>query len=145
MVLQGNKRPPSGIILLCGLDPLEGIRDDPNFAPLLRRVHASLVLQLLTHEQAQLFFVNFLRGYVSPSIEDVEISNAWDSFANNLNKAVSIDLLKTYLMWCMSSFADPDSFATSDHTFIIDADRWPNFRSGLCVGAAWADHVGMHR
>ena len=145
MVLQGSKRPPSGIMLFCGLDPLEGFRGDPNFAPLLRRVHASLVLQLLTNEQAQLFFVNFLRGYVSPSIEDVEISNAWGSFANTLNTTVSIDMLKTYLMLYLSYFADPDSCTTSDHTFIIDANRWPNFRSGLCVGAAWADHVAMHR
>ena len=145
MVLQGSKRPPRGIILLCGLDPLESIRDDPSFAPLFRRVHASLVLQRLSNEQGQLFVVNFLRGYVSPSIEDVEISTAWVSFAKALDTAVSIDMLKTYLMWCMSSFADPNSFATSDHTFMIDADRWPDFRSRLCAPTSWTDHTGKYK
>ena len=145
MVLQGSKRPPRGIILLCGLDPFESICGNPCFAPLRRRVHASLVLQLLTNGQAQLFFVNFLRGYVSPNIDENEISDAWNSFANTLKTQVSIDMLKTYLMGCMSSFADPGtgSFATSDYTFTIEADRWLDFRSRL--GPEWTDHMGMQR
>ena len=144
MILQGSKRPPRGIMLLCGLDSLDSIRGNGRFAPLLRRVHASLVLQRLTRDQAQSFFFGFLRGYVSPSVGDATIVDAWTSLSDNVDSHVSIDMLKTYLMRCMSSFANPDNFRDLDDTFIIDAARWPDFRARVCDKKSWTSHMNEH-
>ena len=84
-----------------------------------------------------MFFFGFLRGYVSPSVQDATIVNAWTSLSDKVDSRVSIDMLKTYLMQCMSSFANSENFRDLDSTFIIDAARWSDFRAFVCDKKSW--------
>jgi len=136
-VLQGSNSLARGFIVLSGTSELGETMRNPAFAAVFRRISiAPTILDWLSTEDLQTFFVNFIVAFV-PDCDKSELRSCSVNFVQGpwVSGVISIDMVKQYLMNRISSFRADELAEQSvgqDGPFVVRRDKQSCFFQYLC-------------
>ena len=134
-MLQGSNSLARGFIVLSGTQELVETMEDPIFAPVFRRISETATLSWLQVQDIRTFFISFLKNFAPDCSAESLSQHAFyftreNSVWNGTKKAISIDMIKQFLMLRISSFRANSLFQeilTPNVEFHIPYDMYTHF------------------
>ena len=136
-VLQGSSSLTRGFIVLSGTQQLARTMQNPTFAAVFRRVAVTTTLSSLSTDDLQRFFWHFIGEFV-PTCPPEILQNWAELFTSDVSlwgsSAVSIDMVKQFLMKRISSFRAQcllDQNLAQDSPCLVPIESWDAFAQHL--------------